>query len=163
MEGNALIDFKELREALEDYARDIAERYKEHLIDSGRPTTQNNLINSIKTQVRDVANGRVFYVEMSLLDYWKYIEWGTKPHLPPVSKIIEWVNIKPVIPTPDEKGRIPTPEQLGWMIAKKIEKVGTEGKPDLTRSIEDLNAWYAERFSEALGRDVGDYIHAMFR
>lgn len=162
MEGNALIDFKELQQVLQDYAVDIAERYKENLVKSGRPAS-GALIESIKTQVRDVANGRVFYVEMSLLDYWKYIEWGTKPHFPPVSKIIEWVKVKPVIPSPDDRGRIPTPEQLGWAIANKIAQVGTEGKPDLQSSIEELDAWYRERLSQALARDVGDYIHEMFR
>lgn len=162
MESNTLIDFKELQQVLEDYAKDIADRYKDNLTKSGRPAS-GALQESIKTRVRDVANGRVFYVEMSLLDYWKYIEWGTKPHLPPVSKIIEWVKIKPVIPAPDENGKIPTPEQLGWAIAKKIEREGTEGKPDLTTSLEELDVWYRDRISEALGKDVGNYIHEMFR
>ena len=98
-----LIDLTELQQVLQDLANDIRDNYKEHLefndryTELGVPTgyTQ-KLIDSVKTQV--VVGDQAYEVTMTLNDYWKYVEDDTKPHFPPVSKILEWVEIKPVIP-----------------------------------------------------------------
>ena len=80
-----LVDFTELQAVLQDLAKDIREGYREELERNDRYTTQRGLIDSVQTRV--IAGDQEFLVTMSLNDYWKYVEEGTKPHWPPISAI----------------------------------------------------------------------------
>lgn len=144
-----MLEFKHLQEALAQYAKAIEDRYKQNLEDSGRRAT-GQLISSVNTKV--TVDGTLFEIELSLQDYWKYVEEGTKPHFPPVSKILEWVKVKQILPTPMANGKLPTEQQLAWMIAKKIDRVGTEGSNDLEHTMEEVD--YNAIIEEALDKDI---------
>lgn len=144
-----MIEFKHLQEALAHYAQAIADQYKDNLERSGRRAS-GNLITSVNTKV-DV-DGTLFEIELQLEDYWKYVEEGTSPHFPPISKILEWVKVKQILPTPMANGKLPTEQQLAWMIAKKIDRVGTEGSNDLENTMEEVD--YEEQIQEAMDKDI---------
>lgn len=107
-----------------------------------------------------------FEVVLNLKEYWKYIEYGTKGwytgnpgrKFPPANKILEWIRVKPVIPRPDSRGRIPTPQQLAYLIGRKIQQFGTKGRADLTEAKMNVTERYRQRIAEALGHDMKDYI-----
>ena len=67
-------------------------------------------------------NDKYLTISISLEDYWKYIEYGTNPHFPPVDKIREWIRVKPVLPRPLASGKLPTENQLAFLIGRKISK-----------------------------------------
>lgn len=148
---NDLIMFQRLASVLNDFGIAIAEAYKQNLTNSER-NASHNLYNSIHSQVS--VNGLTYDVELVMEDYWKYIEYGTRPHFPPVDKILEWVRVKPVLPTPMSNGKLPTEKQLAWMIARKIEREGTEGKPDLSDALDSLLDEWEMKIEEALDEDV---------
>ena len=163
METNTLIDFTELQKVLQDLANDIRDNYKEHLefndryTEKGPPSGyQQRLIDSVKTQV--VMGDRAWEITMTLNDYWKYVEDDTKPHFPPLNKIMEWVQIKPVIPRPDAYGRIPSQESLAYLIGRSISKHGTKGSHDLESVKDGVIPWYKEKIAAALGHDMEHYI-----
>lgn len=158
-----LIDLSELQKVLQDLANDIRDNYKEHLQFNDRYTERGvpsgyseRLIDSVKTQV--VVGDNAYEVTMTLNDYWKYVEDDTRPHFPPVSKILEWVNIKPVIPRPDANGRIPSPKSLAYLIGRAISERGTKGTHDLEKVKDGVIPMYRERIAAALGRDMENYI-----
>ena len=158
-----LINFTELRKVLQDLAGDIRENYKEHLQWNDRYTERGvpsgysqRLIDSVKTQVE--VGDRAWEITMTLNDYWKYVEDDTKPHFPPVSKILEWVEIKPVIPRPDANGRIPSPKSLAFLIGRAISEHGTQGSHDLEKVKDGVIPWYKEKIAIALGHDMENYI-----
>lgn len=95
------------------------------------------LSQSIKGKVKQ--NGKWLEVSISLEDYWKYIEYGTKPHFPPVDKIKEWIRVKPILPRPLSNGKLPTENQLAFLIGRKISKVGTKPRPFLKKSITEFD------------------------
>lgn len=140
---------------LEDLAKDIRENYKEHLELHDR-IASGELLNSVSTTVE--VNGTTYSVWISLADYWKYVENDTKPHWPPKAAIDRWIEIKPVIPRPGKDGRIPTPEQLSFLIRRKIATVGTKGSHDLRDTERAVLPFYEERLLEALERDALNYI-----
>ena len=161
-----LIDFAELRQVLEDLANDIRDNYKEHLRFNDRYTERGvpsgyseRLIDSVKTQV--VVSDRAWEVTMTLNDYWKYVESDTRPHFPPVSKILEWVEIKPVIPRPDANGRIPSPKSLAFLIGRAISEHGTKGSHDLEKTKDGVIPMYREKIAAALGHDMEHYIRKL--
>lgn len=158
-----LIDFTELQQVLQDLANDIRDNYKEHLEFNNRYTERGvpkgysqRLIDSVKTQV--VAGDRAWEITMTLNDYWKYVENDTRPHFPPFDKILDWVQIKPVIPRPDANGRIPSNESLAYLIGRAISRNGTEGSHDLEKVKDGVIPWYKEKISQALGHDMENYI-----
>lgn len=156
-----LFDLNELLQVLMDLANEIRESYKQHLVESGHYTTTYALLDSVKTQV--INNDTGYEITMTLNDYWKWVENDTKPHFPPVDKIREWIQIKPIIPRPNELGRIPTENQLAYLIGRKISKVGTTGTHDLERTKDEIIPKYRDRIAMALGHDMEKYIRKVFR
>ena len=101
-------------------------------------------------------------ITLQLQDYWKYIEDGRKPgKFPPVGAIMRWIEVKPVIPRPNDFGKIPTPKQLAYLIGRKIERDGIEPFPALKTTKEELDKLYHEKISVALGHDVSNYIRKL--
>lgn len=151
-----LYDLKNLMEVLHDCARDIEDNYKQQLIASHHYTTDYALVDSIKTEVRLADRG--YQITMTLNDYWKYLEDDTKPHFPPVDKIREWISIKPIFPRPNALGRKPTENQLAYLIGRKIYNEGTKGTHDLEKTKDAVLPFWKEKISEALRRDVENFI-----
>lgn len=113
------MDFRTIDKIVEDFKY----AYMSKIVDSGHnassqlATTQKHLLK---------WDGRYFTVTLKLEEYWKYLEYGTKPHFPPVNKILEWIRIKPVLPRPLKNGKLPTEKQLAYLIGRKISLVGTK-------------------------------------
>ena len=146
-----MIEFKHLEKALKEYAEAIRDQYKDNLERDNRRAT-GDLITSINSKV--IVDGNEYIIELQLEDYWKYVEWDTKPHIPPVNKILEWVRVKPVLPRPMKNGKLPTEQQLAWMRADKNSKEGTEGTHDLEDALAEVD--YETIIEEALEADVMD-------
>lgn len=157
---NDLMDLTEVQLILQDFAKDIQERYKDVLANNGHIASK-KLMDSIKTQV--VVGEQVYEVTMTLEHYWKYVEYDTKPHFPPPDALLKWIEVKPVIPRPGKNGRIPTPKQLAYLIGRHINTFGTTGTHDLQQTKDDIFAWYQEKLSAALGRDIANYIRKIVR
>lgn len=97
-------------------------------------------------------------VSVKIKDYFKYVDEGTKPHLPPVSAIKKWVEIKPIYPEVDDAGKTPTVDQLAWAIAKSIEKNGTEGREIWEPTVQEAVDKFEERLGDAILEDLGEDI-----
>ena len=50
------------------------------------------------------------------------VEFGSRPHMPPVSALIDWVRLKAA------RGA-PNPERIAWAIARTIARRGTRAQP----------------------------------
>lgn len=154
-----MIEFGNLMEVMAEYGKAMETKYKEELENSGRKAS-GRLISSINSNV--TVDGMTYAIDFSLEDYWKYVENGTKPHFPPVSKILEWVKIKPILPTPDSSGKVPTPEQLAFLISRKISIYGTDGTKDLEDTLELTDMEWRDRITEALDKDVVEALNLLF-
>lgn len=142
-----------LLKVLEDLAKDIRENYKEHLELHDR-IASGDLLRSVSTEVE--VKGTTYTVWINLADYWEYVENDTKPHWPPKAAIDRWIFIKPVIPHGSPKP--PSPEQLSFLIRRKIAKEGTKGTHDLRDTERAVLPMYEELLLEALQRDALEYI-----
>ena len=160
MEENTLNEFPKVAEVLERYGAEFIELYKLNLVQSGRPAS-GKLAESLNYHVNLGTN--VYAVDISLLEYWKYIENGTRPHFPPVSAIREWIRVKPVIPRPFENGKLPTESQLASLIARKISRVGTEGINDFQRANDEVFARMEMSLAEAVTEDLQRQVSVIFK
>ena len=85
-------------------------------------------------------NGKYIVVSIQLNEYWKYIEYGRKAgKYPPPDAIKKWISVKPVLPRPLKNGKLPTANQLAYLIGRKISKTGTKAKPFLKPTLTDFD------------------------
>lgn len=155
-----LLNTENLAAVLQEYAVAVRNLYQDRLILHDRIAT-GELLNSVEVRVEH--SGTAYEVKMDLADYWRFVEMDTAPHWPPRDAILKWIQAKPILPRPMSNGKLPTPEQLAFLIQRKIAVFGTEGQPDLTDSVQDMNTAFRDRIAAALARDVGDYIRKVVR
>ena len=153
--ANELFNTTYLQLALGQLAEDVKAGYVDQLAKHDRHAS-GNLMSTVRAEVE--VNGTRYAAVLYLQDYWKYVEEGTEPHWPPRQAILDWIKIKPVIPRPDDKGRIPTPKQLAFLISRKISREGTEGSHDLQTAEDAVVPMWEERLLDALQRDTLEYI-----
>ena len=111
-----------------------------------------SLYNTIKSQV--VVDDQAISGDLILNDYWKYIEYGRKPgRFPNIQAIKDWIKQKPVIPT-GKLGKLPTTDQLAFLISKKIATKGIQGKNLLGKAIDILEKQYNDKLEDAVTKDV---------
>lgn len=126
------LDLTTIQDITDDFVKSLKLK-----LDSNGTNASNDLKNSIRGIVQQ--NGKFIVISIELEDYWKYVEYGTKPHFPPLSAIKRWISVKPVLPRPLPSGKLPTENQLSYLIARKISKVGTKPQPFLKTTINDFN------------------------
>lgn len=152
METNALT-MPHVEAVLHEYAETVRDLYKEKLVEADRLASE-DLYNSIEAQV--VVNGTEYLVQVRALDYWKYVEWDTKPHWPPVQSLLRWIRVKPVLPR--SGGSVPRPEQLAYLIGRKIAREGTKGSHDLALASTETNRRFRDAINEALAQDAQQFV-----
>jgi len=145
-------------QVLQELADAVREKYKSNLQLHDR-IASGDLLRSVQSEIE--VDGTTYTVWLNLADYWQYVENDTKPHWPPKDAIDKWIFIKPVIPRPDANGRIPTPEQLSFLIRRKIAEKGTKGTHDLQLAEDEVLKAYEDRLLEALERDTLEYIERL--
>lgn len=166
--ADELIDYSELEAVLWQLAEDFRAGYRDKLERDGNYTTLGN-----HERLMDIPDSALhvehregdYVVSIDLNDYWKYVEEGLSPggkYGNPGWKafpfIREWIRIKPIIPRPDNKGRIPKPDQLAYLITRKIKEHGTTGNHAFEKTQDALLGFYLPKIEEALGNVLGNYI-----
>lgn len=154
------IKFPNLQAVLQEYIEELKIEYENNLLDSDRVASW-DLINNI--EIVTSFEGYDYWVGFNLKDYWKYVEYGTKPHFPPVDALLKWIKIKPVLPYPNSRGKLPTPNQLAYLIGRKISEVGTEGSHDLAEANKTIHQKYEELIQMALDEDIMDNIDTIMK
>lgn len=150
------MEFKNTLSVLNDFGKFLVEEYKDQLI-LNNVNASDTLYKSVKYTINN--RGKYFEVNLSLEHYWKYVENGRKPgKWPPISAIEKWIEIKPVLPRPMSNGKLPTNEQLAFLIARKIGLEGIAPRPLLQQSVEEVWRVMKEFLEEALAKDIENEI-----
>lgn len=152
--------WENLSKVLEEYAIELRNHYQDVLIVEGKVAT-GDLLNNVNYLIEN--DDRKIEVSLRLEEYWKYVEYGREPgKFPPPDKIKEWIRVKPILPTPDRNRRLPTPDQLAYLIGRKIAHEGIEATNALQHSIEAVNAKFEELIGEAINKDINGMLDTIF-
>lgn len=155
METDTLM-FPNIERVLKEYADSAGDTYRSYMQLGGKDAS-GKLSQSAKAEVRH--GGNRYEVVMHLEEYWKYVEYGRKPgKFPPPDKIREWVEIKPVIPRPMKNGKLPTVEQLSYLIGRKIAIKGIPPTPVLATTTRTLNEEFFDKIYEAIRLDAANAV-----
>lgn len=151
-------EFSNLKKALEDYMEAVSRIYKGKLTSDGHKAT-GKLISSVKASVK--IGSTQYTGELRLENYWKYIEYGTKPHWPPKNAILKWIQAKPILPKAIN-GITPTQDQLAFLISRKISQVGTKAGNELGKTIDEVNASFRPILEQAIEKDLQGELTLVF-
>ena len=122
---------------LQQYGNQIIDSYRRKLYEGGSNAT-GLLGNSLSTTVN--AEDGIYEVTLQIQDYWKYLEYGRLPGtFPNIDAIRKWIQVKPVIPTVQSNGKIPTLEQLTFLISRKIARDGIEPRYYLNNTLDEID------------------------
>lgn len=104
--------------------------------------------------------GEDYYsVKISLADYWEYVNNGRKPgKFPPPPAIRNWIEVKPVNPYPLSNGKMPSVDQLTFLISRKIANEGIEPTNFFDEAKEQTIRDFEQRIDLAIAEDVSNYI-----
>ena len=82
----------------------------------------------------------LFEVYFDLPSYFPFAENGRRPgKFPPPDAILKWVQFKRLVPRPGRDGKVPSTNQLVYLISRKIATKGTEGKHLFEKTLDDQN------------------------
>ena len=147
-----LIDLPHVQAVMEEMAIAIRNEYQDNLIRNDR-IASGDLLNNIEYEITRGDFTYTIYVKMK--DYWYFVENGRKAgKMPPIDNILNWIRVKPVLPRPNAEGKLPTPQQLAFLIARKIGEEGTEGTQDLRKATDTIWDTFEDRLYEAIDADV---------
>ena len=147
-----LIDLPHVQAVMEEMAIAIRNEYQDNLIRNDR-IASGDLLNNIEYEITRGDFTYTIYVKMK--DYWYFVENGRKAgKMPPIENILNWIRVKPVLPRPNAEGKLPTPQQLAFLIARKIGEEGTEGTQDLRKATDTIWDTFEDRLYEAIDEDV---------
>ena len=156
-----LVKFDNLKRVLEEFAVEVRNKYQDNLIENNR-IAYGDLLNTVECKVKSGKNS--YSVVLNLQEYWWYVENGRKSgKFPPVDNILKWIEWKPILPKPDKDGKLPTPEQLAFLIGRKIADEGTQGTKDLTSAINDVYGVFRERIYTAISQDIDKVTIKLFQ
>lgn len=117
---------------IQQLANGIVEQYRKVLADEGI-NASSTLSNTADVVVE--LNGDMVVISLQLEEYWKYVEYGRRPgKMPPIDNIKEWIKVKPIIPDA-RTGKIPSAEQLAFLIARKIGREGIPARHPINKTV----------------------------
>lgn len=147
-----LLSLPNVQRVLGEFAVALRNEYQDNLILHNR-IASGDLLNSVEYVID--RDGYTYTVSLMLKDYWYFVENGRKAgKMPPMDAILSWIKAKPVLPRPNAKGKLPTPQQLAFLIARKIGEEGTEGTQDLRKATDTIWDTFEDRLYEAIDEDV---------
>lgn len=152
--------FSRTEALLNSFAQTIVNRYRDKISEyaSGK------LYKTIDYTITSKSDS--YLVTINLEDYWKYIEKGRRAgaKMPPVSAIEKWINVRKILPRPvtlkSGKQRVPTIQQLAYVIARSIAKKGIQPRPFMRKSLEDTMKDFQWKLSAAVREDVLENLNS---
>lgn len=139
--------------AIEKVANDFVAAYRQQVIGSGH-FASGRLNDSLSTKVWLHDDSVTVTIDGEA--YAKYLNNGTRPHFPPVDKILEWIRVKPVLPRPMGNGKLPTERQLAFLIARKISEDGTPATHILEDTLKDFD--FVNKLKQTIQNELGKQI-----
>lgn len=157
-------------QVLNDYGEDFVVKYREGLQDKDAIAT-GNLFREVRYEL--VVGSEAFELRLRLPDYAEWLEEGVKnkgrtAFFPPVEPIYDWVVAKGIVPRRDDQGRLPTQQQLAYMIARQRDKSNpnlpgfkVQGRHIFQETYDATQEEWIARINEALDQDIEENVMAI--
>lgn len=170
MEKKALIKrWKHVNKVLNDFGKELVEVYIRNINERGINASK-GLADSVSYEIH--VGDRQMGVDISLADYWKYVEYGRKAgKFPPLDSIERWIKVKGIQPMTRTQASvkrwtqhrgsirkndrsIPSIKSLAYLIGRKIATEGIQPRPILATALDEVFSRFDEALNEAVTQDI---------
>jgi HK97 gp10 family phage protein len=134
---------KATKNAVNEHALNIQAAAKKNITDL--PAVDTGLLRS-SIKIENYSTGGYAAKVGTDVNYAKAIEYGQRPHFPPLDPIREWCR------------RHGIPESMAFVIARKIAKTGQPAKPFLFPAFESERRNFVDRINSAWQDIVGGIV-----
>ena len=149
------MNWNNLKKCLEEYSMYLLQASRNNM------PTYYELKDKIKFVMN--VNGNFYEIIFNAPAYWGYANYGRpKGGTPPVNVIADWIKRRNITPYALKNGKLPTTEQLAFMIARKIGNEGYEGIHFLEKSIDEQKSYWDDKISEAISNDIIAELDSFF-
>ncbi len=154
------MNWNNLKKCLEEYSMYLLQAARNNM------PTYYELKDKIKFVMN--VNGNFYEIEFNAPAYWEYANYGRdKGGRPPIKAIAEWIKRRNITPYALKNGKLPTTNQLAFMIANKIARDGTKfhgptGIHFLEKSIDEQKSYWDDKISEAISNDIIAELDSFF-
>ena len=149
------MNWNNLKKCLEEYSMYLLQASRNNM------PTYYELKDKIKFVMN--VNGNFYEIIFNAPAYWKYANNGRdKGGVPPVNVIADWVRRRNITPYALKNGKLPTMDQLAFMIARKIGNEGYDGIHFLEKSIDEQKSYWDDKISEAISNDIIAELDSFF-
>ena len=154
------MNWNNLKKCLEEYSMYLLQASRNNM------PTYYELKDKIKFVMN--VNGNFYEIIFNAPAYWWYANNGRdKGGRPPISVIADWIKRRNITPYALKNGKLPTPEQLPFMIANAIARDGTKfhgptGIHFLEKSIDEQKSYWDDKISEAISNDIIAELDSFF-
>lgn len=156
------LKWENVSRVLNEFGREFVEVYRNRLASDNVNTTQASLSKSVRHY--EVRGSNWMAIDIELLDYWKYVEYGRRAgKWPPLSAIEQWIRIKPIVPRAYGGKKPPTTKSLAYLIARKIGLEGIRPRPLFAKTLDSLMRSFDKALSEAVAQDVDGAIDIIIK
>ena len=156
------LKWENVSRVLNEFGREFVEVYRNRLASDNVNTTQASLSKSVRHY--EVRGSNWIAIDIELLDYWKYVEYGRRAgKWPPLSAIEQWIRIKPIVPRAYGGKKPPTTKSLAYLIARKIGFEGIRPRPLFAKTLDSLMRSFDKALSEAVAQDVDGAIDIIIK
>lgn len=146
-----------LTKQLESIGAEIAQAYRSKI------ERKDAMVHRVPSPLHDFTwmvghAGDMWLLTFNLPKEWAYVEDGRRPgRFPPPEAIRKWITVKPLVPRPDRRGRVPSIRQMVFLISRKIALKGISARPILSTTLQDnykLIDQFTATIAAAYGRDI---------
>lgn len=156
------LKWENVSRVLNEFGREFVEVYRNRLASDNVNTTQASLSKSVRHY--EVRGSNWIAIDIELLEYWKYVEYGRRAgKWPPLSAIEQWIRIKPIVPRAYGGKKPPTTKSLAYLIARKIGLEGIRPRPLFAKTLDSLMRSFDKALSEAVAQDVDGAIDIIIK
>lgn len=139
---------------LDELGNTLLGLYKDGIIKHGKSASGDLYNTTYEVEIKDMH----YIVYFNMPSYWKYVEYGRKAggKFPPRTAIENWIRVKPLVPQAIN-GKVPTIDQMVYLVSRKIAKKGIEPTPLLKEALDDAND-SIDAFCSTLADDTLKFI-----
>lgn len=141
------IEFNKLREVLERYKEQFKLNVANILQMNGN-VASGKLIDTIGQEFNITITDDWLSLEVSMEDYYLYLDAGTQPHWAPIQPIKDWIAVKGLPLNP-------------YAVRANIAKYGTKAHPYLEEAKTITENQLLDEVAYAIEEDFGDYVEAL--
>ena len=152
--------FSRTESLLNSFAQTIVNRYKDKISEY----SSGKLYKTINFEITKGSSN--YIVTINLEEYWINIDRGRRPgaKMPPISAIENWIKVRKIIPRPivlkSGKQRVPTVQQLAYVIARSISRTGIAPRPFMRESIDQTIEDFKSKLTAAVREDVLENLNS---